>query len=76
MNTEQLIFDKYGPLLSTQQLAELLKHRYKNARQVANAISNETFPIKTAKDGPRRVAHYTDVAKYLDNLKNAASAAA
>jgi len=69
MNTEELVFDKYGPLLGTTQLQEVLKHRYSTAKQVANAISDETFPIPTSKDGARRVAHYTAVAKYLDSLK-------
>lgn len=69
MNTEQMIFDKYGPLLGTTQLQDIFKHRYGTAKQVANAISDETFPIETSKDGARRVAHYTAVAKYLDSLR-------
>lgn len=64
--TQMLIAERYGILLGVEQLAEVVGL---DAGTVRNQISAETFPIPTSKQGGRRVAHYQDVANYLDSFK-------
>lgn len=65
---EQHILDKYGPVLGTKALHELMRYRYGSAKEVCNAISREQFPIPTYKDGRSRVANYRDVARHLESV--------
>lgn len=66
---EQHILHTYGPVLGTRDLAKLLHYKYANAKQVCNAISRELFPIPTTRAAGKRVAYYTDVARYLSSLR-------
>lgn len=67
------LFEKYGPKLTLNELAEVLKTSAQNIRK---DICKQKFPIKTYKDkaGRRapRYADYRDVAEYLD-LKRASA---
>ena len=69
MNTEQHLLETYGPLLSTDDLAEVFKFGSKNS--VLSSISAEQFPqkeapLQTVKSGKRRYAYYRTVARYID----------
>lgn len=66
---EREIFRKYGALLTTEKLADVFG--YSSGRSVLNAISNESFPVRTRKAGKFRVADYRDVAQYLEGLREA-----
>lgn len=72
--TEDRIFDKYGPRLNTDDLAEVLG--YKTAQIVRKEICAKKFPIPTfkAKPGRRapRFADYRAVAKHLDETSASA----
>lgn len=61
------VLEKYGPLVGLPGLAEVAGIAQGTAR---NQISDDTFPIKTRKEGGRRIAHYQDVAAYIDSLKS------
>jgi len=69
-DVEKYILEKYGPILTTDELATVFK--YKNGVEVSNAVSRETFPDKntpfnkTMKIGSRRVANFKDVAAYIE----------
>ena len=69
------LFEKYGPKLTLEELAEVLKTSAQNIRK---DICKQKFPIKTYKDkaGRRapRYADYRDVAEYLDLKRVSASA--
>ncbi|MDP1586610.1 MAG: hypothetical protein Q8M07_02605 [Prosthecobacter sp.] len=71
---EQHILATYGPVLGTKALAQLLAYKYANAKQICNAISRELFPIPTTRAAGKRVAYYTDVARYLSSLRSQADA--
>lgn len=62
-----LIVEKYGVLLGVDQLAEVVGL---DEGTVRNQISAGTFAIPTSRQGGRRVAHYQDVAAYLDSFRN------
>lgn len=67
--TQMLVAEKYGPLLSIASLADLLRM---NEQTIRNQISAGEFPIPTSRQGGRRVAHYQDVAAYLDSFRSSA----
>lgn len=67
--TQMFVLEKYGPLLEIKQLAEVTGLEPGTVR---NQISDGTFAIPTSKQGTRRVAHYQDVATYLDSFKHPA----
>jgi len=59
----KMLFSKYGPLLSYEQLAEVL---HKTAKSLMNDYSSGRLRIKTFKEGRERVAHVEHVAEYLE----------
>lgn len=65
--TQMILAEKYGVLLSIPQIAEVCGMAEGTLR---NEISAGTCPIPTSKQGGRRVAHYQDVAVYLDSFKS------
>lgn len=64
------LLDKYGPRLSTADLAEVMGTTPHNVR---NQISDEVFPIPTYKDGEAqscpRYADVRDVVDYLNRRR-------
>jgi hypothetical protein len=70
--TQMLIAEKYGLLLGIEELAALLGYE---PRYVQNLIYSGKLPIPTSKVGARTVAHYADVAAYVDSLRAAREAA-
>jgi hypothetical protein len=71
--TEDRLFEKYGPRLSTDDLAEVLRTSTQNIRK---DICRAKFPIPTfkAKPGRRapRFADYRAVAKHIDETSASA----
>lgn len=61
-----LLVAKYGPTLTLGQLAEVL---HMSLKGVYNAVSAETFPVRTYRAGKRRLANATDVANYLEQCE-------
>lgn len=61
--TEALIFDKYGPRLTSKQLAEFLGVA---ERTLYNQIAAGTCVVPTYIDGKARYADCRDVAAHLD----------
>lgn len=66
---EVLVFEKYGPRLNIDQLAEALGVA---RNTIYNQISQGTFKIKTYVDGGKRYADYRDFAIYLDQMRESA----
>lgn len=64
--TKMFVLEMYGPLLGVRQLAKISGLEEGTVR---NQISDQTFPIPTSKRGKDRVAHYADVADYIDSFK-------
>ena len=67
---EKDLMNKYGPLLSTKDLAEVFK--YKDRRCVVDAISRGMFPcvespLETIKRGKQRFARCETVAAYIED---------
>lgn len=71
MTTEEMLLTKYGPMLSTDDIAQALK--FDSAKAVANAFSAGRLPFNTFRRGRYRVAHAADVAAYIDGLRSASS---
>lgn len=65
--TAEMLLREYGPLITMKKLAGLLNLSYGG---LCNAVYAGTLPIKTKRQGKFRVAHYEEVAKYLDNFKD------
>lgn len=70
--TQMLIAERFGLLLGVEQLAAVLGYE---SRYVQNLIYAGKLPIPTTKVGARTVAHYADVAAYVDSLRAAREAA-
>jgi len=66
--TQMLIAEKYGLLLGIEQIADVLGYE---PRYVQNLVYSGRLPIPTTKVGARTVAHYADVAAYVDSLRAA-----
>jgi hypothetical protein len=64
--TQAMIFERYGPRLNVEQLAEVLQIT-KGA--LYNQLSAKTCPIKTYLDSGKRWADYRDVAAHLDAMR-------
>ena len=60
--TQLYLLEKYGPRLTTEQLAEVLTS---DAGTILNQVSAGTFGVPTYVDGRRRFADVSDVAAYL-----------
>lgn len=65
MTTLEMLLSKYGPVLGTKELGEVLRM---TPASIRNSISDESFPIKTVRDKKGRLADVRDVATYLDAL--------
>lgn len=65
-----LIGERYGLLLGFDELARLLG---KEPRTLANMHYAGKLGFPMTKVGGRLVAHYEDVADYVDSLRNAPS---
>lgn len=68
--TQAMVFEKYGPRLNMEQLAEVLNIT-KSA--LYNQLSAKTCAVKTYLDGGRRYADYRDVAEHLDAMRSLAA---
>lgn len=68
--TQAFVFEKYGPRLNMEQLAQLMGFA---KGTVYNQISAGTFPIKTYMDGGSRWADYQHVAEHLDRCRELAA---
>jgi hypothetical protein len=71
MTTEEMLLQKYGPVLSTEDLASALK--FESAKAFVNAVSAGRVPFNTFRRGRYRLAHAADVAAYIDGLRLASS---
>ena len=71
---EEFLLEKYGPRLTTEELAEVLKTSAQNIRK---DICKEKFPIRTfkVKKGRRapRYADYREVASHINASAEPAS---
>lgn len=71
MNTVFLLLAQYEqPRLTLEQLAEMMDITFETAR---NQIYAGRFPIPTYKDGGKTFADIRDVAKHLDEQREAAA---
>lgn len=70
--TQMMIADRYGVLLDIDDLADLLGYE---PRTVQNMIYADKLGIPTSKVGAKTVAHYADVAAYVDGIRAAMSVA-
>ena len=69
--TRVMIFEQYGPLLDFEKLGKLLGYE---PETVANRYYAGTLGFKMRKpEKGRPVAHYEDVADYIDSLRTATS---
>lgn len=68
--SEALIFDRYGPRLGAEQLAEALGI---TKAALYNQISAGTCPVRTYLDGGKRWADFRDLAAHLDQMRELAS---
>lgn len=69
--TQAFLLEKYGPRLNVDQMAEVLHM----ARQtINNQMSDGSFPVLTYRANGRRFADYRDVAKHLDDCREAVGA--
>lgn len=63
--TQMFLLEKYGPILSVADLADLLGREEQTIR---NQISAGSFEIPTTRNASgRRIAHYQDAANYIDS---------
>lgn len=72
MLTEELVFNKYGGLLTLEDLEQVVR---KTVGTIRNEISEGTFDIPTSKRKGVRVAHFRDVAKWIDKYEAQGGAA-
>lgn len=70
--TQMMIADRYGVLLDIDDLADLLGYE---PRTVQNMIYADKLGIRTSKMGAKTVAHYADVAAYVDGIRDAMNVA-
>jgi len=68
--TQAFIFEKYGPRLNADQLAEVLGL---TKPALFNQISKGTCQVKTYLESGKRWADYRDVAEYFDAVRLAAA---
>ncbi len=67
--TQALLMDKFGPLLTVENVAEVL---HVDKRTVQNQHSARTLGIPGIKRGQALLFHVADVAAYIDGLREAA----
>ncbi len=61
--TQAFVFERYGPRLNVDQLAEVLGL---SKGAIYNQVSAGTLAVKTYLDSGKRFADYRDVAEHLD----------
>lgn len=64
--TQAMMFERYGPRLSTDKLAEALGI---TKAALYNQLSAGSCPVRTYLDGGKRWADYRDVAEHFDRLR-------
>lgn len=64
--TQMLIAEKYGTLLDLKAIGEVLGYEQGT---IENMIYADKFPIPVSKRGKSWVAHYQDVAEYVDGFR-------
>lgn len=64
--TQAMMFERYGPRLSAEKLAEALGI---TKAALYNQVSAGTCPVKTYLDGGKRWADYRDVAEHFDRCR-------
>jgi len=64
--TQAFVFERYGPRLDIEQLAEVLGLEKKT---LYNQVSAGTCKVKTYVDGGKRFADYRDVAEHFDAMR-------
>ena len=64
--TQAMIFERYGPRLNTDQLAQVLGI---SKGALYNQLSAGTCPVKTYLDAGKRWADYQHVAEHLDAMR-------
>lgn len=67
--TQVMLAEKYGPLLSVQNVAEVL---HLEVRTVQNQHSADSLGFRGIKRGQALLFHVADVANYIDALRQAA----
>lgn len=70
--TAMIVADRYGPILRLKDIADVLGVEPETAR---NKIYKGEVPFPVSKQGAHPVAHYLDVAEYIDSLRGAAKRA-
>lgn len=68
--TQAFIFERYGPRLNAEQLAEVLGI---TKPALYNQISSGTLPVKTYLDAGKRWADFRDVSEYFDEVRKVAA---
>lgn len=63
------LLEKYGPVLTVPELADVLKL---NEGTIRNKLSAKEIDIKVMKQGARTTFHAEDVAAYVDGLRGGA----
>ena len=63
---QAMIFERYGPRLTMEQLGEALGLA---TQTVYNQVAKGTCKVKTYVDGGKRFADYRDLAAYLDSVR-------
>lgn len=66
--TTAYLFEKYGPLLTEDQVGETL---HISGKTVCNQRVLGQFPIHGTKHGSRTLYHAADVAEYIDSMRHA-----
>ncbi len=69
MTTEEWLWDRYGPTLTVDDLAQVLK---KSPGTVRNYLYNGKMPIRSYREGHARMFPVKAVADYLDKRGEAA----
>lgn len=64
--TQAFLFEKYGPRLNAEQLAEVLGI---SKAALYNQISSGTCGVKTYLESGKRWADYRDVAEHFDAVR-------
>lgn len=64
--TAMIVADKYGPILRLPDIADVLGL---SPETVRNKIYKDEMPFPVSKQGSQHVAHYLDVAEYIDSLR-------
>lgn len=70
--TTAYLLEKYGPLLTEDQVGEVL---HISGKTIRNQRVTGAFPIHSSKRGDKVLFHAVDVAQYVDSLRESVLAA-